>query len=217
MKSKVSIFFFFFSLTISAYCQIETFIIADTNRPKDLSPTYYIIRNQTAYFYCQDSSINRLDPKGKKNGKWIEYLNRNWNILKDSNTAVYFRFVYYDQGTKIVQEKYVRENSSVESLAYISQPKLPILLDSEYRWYDKQGRLLSDNLYRKGERVWTKTYLWDKANKDLTGKNVRQYVDYTKKYNDQPNTCYSEIYDKNGKAKIYYLRKGKDGWCFYEE
>ena len=45
--------------------------------------------------------INQLDATGKKHGKWIVWLDKDWKKAKDSTSAVYFRYNYFNHGANI--------------------------------------------------------------------------------------------------------------------
>lgn len=49
---------------------------------------------------AQTEKLNQLDPNGKKEGKWIVYLDDYWNKV-DSSKASYYRFTWYDHGVNI--------------------------------------------------------------------------------------------------------------------
>lgn len=167
--------------------------------------------------FGQQSTINQLDTIGKKYGKWIEYLNSKWFAMSDSTKAVFYRYNYFDHGEKIYTEiNYKSRHKLVCNDSIKQKNKRLILLDGEYKWYDKKGRLLSDDYFQKGDLVWGKSYTWGIFRKKLTGKKIHEYFDYSKKYNGQPNSFYSELYDKDGNVKKYYMMKGKNGWAFYE-
>jgi len=42
-----------------------------------------------------------VDSNGKKDGKWILYFDAKGDKVKDSTTAVYWRYTYYDHGVHI--------------------------------------------------------------------------------------------------------------------
>jgi hypothetical protein len=49
----------------------------------------------------QTEKLNQLDEKGKKHGKWVVYLDENWDKLKDSTKALYYRYNYFDHGVSL--------------------------------------------------------------------------------------------------------------------
>lgn len=62
-------------------------------------------------------------------------------------------------------------------------------------------------------------YFWERGGgylgfrKKLTGK-LGAYYDFTKTYDNQPNTYYMEVYDENGNTAYWYTRK-IDHWGAY--
>jgi hypothetical protein len=169
------------------------------------------------FSYGQKITLNQLDSNGKKDGTWIEYLSKKWKVLKDSNNAKYCRYVFYDHGKYILPRVFSSANKKLEFTGDTTPKTIPILLDGEYKWYDRKGRLLTDGYYAKGEYVWFKSYTWGIFNKKMTGQKIHENYDFTKKYNGQQYTFYLELSDKNGMIKYYFIRKDKYGWCAYEE
>jgi hypothetical protein len=51
--------------------------------------------------YSQTVKLNQLDSAGKKDGKWIVWLDADWKKIDDSTKAVYCRYTYYGHGTNI--------------------------------------------------------------------------------------------------------------------
>lgn len=162
-----------------------------------------------SFGFCQTEELNQLDKNGKKQGKWIEYLSDKWKAVTDSSQALYYKYVYYEHGQYILSRF---NNSGVnERLEYTgnhpAEKNKLNLLDGEYKWYDKKGRLLTDEVYTNGECIWDKSY--------KNGKQLEQYDDYSRKYMEQPHTYYIESYDKNGNVTYCYMRDGKEGWAAY--
>ena len=174
--------------------------------------------NLTVFSYSQKGTLNRLDSTGKKDGKWVEYLNSKWFAQSDSNNAFFYRYNYYDHGERIYTEiNYKSRHKLVCSDSIRQKNQRLTLLNDEYKWYDKKGRLLTDEYYQNGDLAWGKSYTWGIFRKKLTGKKIHEYFDYSKKYYGQPYSYYSELYDKDGKSRKYYMLKGKNGWAFYEQ
>ena len=49
----------------------------------------------------QIEPLNKLDGDGKKDGKWIVYLDNNWKHIDDSTNAIYYRYTFYSHGTNL--------------------------------------------------------------------------------------------------------------------
>jgi len=213
MNGKIILLIFFWSLYLFSHSQYDTI----NNFPIDEKKIERFELLHQSLLLPEIEKINQLDSIGKKDGKWTEYLNSRWKILPDSNHAVYYRYVYYDHGIKILREMYDNTNKKLEYIGDTIKKTKPILLDGEYKWYDKKGRLLTDVYYKNGDHVWYKGYTWNIFTKKLTGKQIHENFDFTKTYHGQPYTAYYEQTDKKGVVTIYYLRKGKSGWCLYKE
>ena len=160
----------------------------------------------TILSYSQINTLNQLDSKNKKNGKWILYYNDYWKVVKDSSEAFYYGYTYYDHGTRIYTEAtWGSKNGKLEdSLSSHQQMGKIKLLDGKYSWFDAKGKLFSIHYYNKGEPVWCKQFY-------PSGK-LYLYFDYMKKCDGQPESWCLNMYDKNGNLKsVYPMCKHNDG------
>ena len=138
----------------------------------------------------QTEKLNQLDDKGKKHGKWIIYLDKNWNKLKDSSEALYHRYNYYDHGVSLYpmgpcgKKGWKLESKPVHGSA-------SKFLDGGYKWYDGNGKLFSEHILKNGIYVSCKEYF-------PTGE-LYQHFDYTKKCKGDIHGWGAFVYDKNGK------------------
>lgn len=162
-----------------------------------------IILVMTTLVLGQTLSLNRLDTKGKKDGKWIVYLDINWKKVDDSTKALYCRYTYFDHGTNIYPM------GPCGGKGYKLEPgpthnKMIILLDGEYKWFDANGKLSSVHVLKNGEYVSCKEYF-------STGE-LSQHFDYTKKCEGQPHGWSVTVYDKKGNIKLSSMTcKDKNG------
>lgn len=164
----------------------------------------------TAISYGQQARLNQLDSAGKKDGKWIVYLDDVWKEVNDSSDAKYYRYTYYEHGVNLCpMGKFGGKNWKLEAPVDSARKNEKIkLLDGEYKWYDTKGRLSSAHSLNKGEYVFSKEYY-------SSGK-LMQHFDFTMKWNDQPHTWHISIYGKkDDSVKRYYFRNGKYGWMGY--
>ena len=131
--------------------------------------------------------INQLDSLGKRDGKWIVYLDNNWKHIEDSLSASHYRYTYYSHGTNIYpmgpcgKEGYKLESSN------IGRSKL---LHGEYKWFDAKGRTTSIHILNHGEYISCKEYFH-------SGK-VSQFFDYKKKCEGEIHGWHAYIYDDEG-------------------
>src|SRR4051812_11168604 len=87
--------------------------------------------------FAQTEKIGQTDLQGKKDGKWIIYLDKNWKQV-DSSSALYYRYTFYDKGTNIYpMGPSGGKNYKLESTGSGKQ------LDGEYKWFDAKGKLSS--------------------------------------------------------------------------
>lgn len=173
-------------------------------------PFLFIFLGLTLFSFAQQVQLNQRDSAGKKDGKWIVYLDDVWKEVKDSSDAKYYRYTYYDHGENLYPMGTCgRKKWKLEAPADSAGKKEKIkLLDGEYKWYDTKGQLSSAHSLNKGEYVFTKEYY-------PSGK-LMQHFDYTIKWKDQPHTWHIAIYNKkDDSVKRYYFRNGKYGWMGY--
>jgi hypothetical protein len=152
----------------------------------------------TAAFFSSTAigqSFNQFDAKGKKDGKWIIYLDKDWKRIDDSSKAAFKRLTYFDHGVNVYPmgpcggKGYRLEHSSDD------QSKIH-LLDGEYRWHDSKCNLSSVHVFKNGEYISCKEY--------STSGKVTQYFDYSKKCTGEQYGWTVFLYDENGKLKKEY-------------
>lgn len=160
--------------------------------------------------FAQGEKLNQNDSNGKKDGKWIVYLDANWKETKGKEGAVYYRYTYYDHGVNIFpmgpcgKKNWKLTTPSADSTKS-SEPKM---LNGEYKWYDDKGKLVSTHVLKDGEYVSCKEY--------HSNGNVSQFFDYTRQYKAEPHTYCVILYDKDGKqSKFFVMRNGPKGWILY--
>jgi antitoxin component YwqK of YwqJK toxin-antitoxin module len=160
---------------------------------------------QGTFFFGQAQALNGRDADGRRDGRWLIYLDKEWRKVEDSTRARYSRFTYFDHGTNIYPigpsggENYRMESASTAT-SRIS------LLDGEYKWYDPQGNLHSQHVFKNGEYISCKEYL-------PTGE-LHRVFDYTKKCKGQSHGWTMEVYSKKGKVvqKQKYCKDKKGNW-----
>jgi hypothetical protein len=156
-------------------------------------------------------AMNQYDNAGKKNGQWIEYLNSQFRVLKDSVGATYWAYNYYDHGVNNNRLPTGNEWKKNDSLYHASSSTDFLAtgiqaLNGKYKWYDKKRRLLSEDSFADGVHLWSKTY---------DGGMLVLLYDFTQTYNGDPMTYLIEAYEDDGLAVRYYWRNGPDGWQAY--
>ncbi len=169
--------------------------------------TFIFLIFNTLFFKSQTVGINQIDSNGKKDGKWVVYLDNNWKKLKDSVNAVYYRYTYYDHGVNIypmgasggkkfkLDPSFVQGSSSTSGL---------ILLDGEYKWYKKNGKISSIHIFKNGEYIMCKEF--------YKSGQLHQFFDYTKKCDGQQHGWSLLIYNKEGGIELEsYTCKDKNG------
>jgi hypothetical protein len=139
--------------------------------------------------------INQVDSAGKKFGRWIVYLDKNWERTEDTAKALYFRYTHYEDGTNIYpMGPCGLKGYRLEEVSQEIKTKRPKLLDGEYKWYDAKGRLSSVHILKKGEYVSCTEYY-------KTGE-IEQHFDYTKKCYDHEHGWVVYNYNKKGEKQF---------------
>lgn len=151
----------------------------------------------------QTEKLNQLDEKGKKHGKWVIYLDNNWDKLKDSTKAVYYRYNYYDHGTSLYpMGPCGKKGWTLKTTS--GPPSQNKMLNGTYTWYDKKGKISSEHILKDGHYVSCKEYY-------PTGE-LNQHFDYTKKCKGETHGWGVFIYDKTGKLIMTsWMCRDKDG------
>jgi hypothetical protein len=154
----------------------------------------FVLQIMILSLYAQTDQLNRFDLQGKKHGKWIVYLDKNWKKPDDNTKTVYCRHTYYDHGTNLYPMGGARKGWKLESKALKPGDSTVHLLDGEYTWYDKKGRRRSTHILQNGEYISCKEY--------SKGGALEQHFDYTYKCPLQPYGWRVSIYDPKGVIKV---------------
>ena len=161
---------------------------------------------------AQTDTLNQFDPNGKKHGKWIVYLDQNWDKVKDSTKASFIRYTFFDHGKNIYpMGPCGGKNYKLTNFSTVSNDKRIKLLDGEYKWYNEKGNLSSIHVFKNGEYIFCKEY--------YPSGEINQHFDYTKKCEGQEHGWTVYIYDKKGNIKLTSPTcKDKDGnWPYMRD
>ena len=92
--------------------------------------------------YSQDLSeintdtLNQYNDKGKKTGYWIQLLNKNWNPTKKEEKAVFFSYVYYENGKDLIGKiGFAFFKPVIKISGNKAQKNKIIILDGTYTFY----------------------------------------------------------------------------------
>lgn len=148
----------------------------------------------------QTEKLNQFDANGKKDGKWIVWLDKDWKLAPDSLKAVYFRYNYWDHGANLYPMGNYGGSYKLQTVSENSQLKKgnAKLLDGEYKWVNEKGQMFADHVLKEGVYVWWKEY--------FKNGNLETHFDYAKKCDGtgQTHSYYMFLYDKQGKLKGSY-------------
>jgi hypothetical protein len=163
---------------------------------------------QITWAQAYEKLIDRLDKDGKKDGWWMVFLDENWKEV-DESKAVYRCYTWYIHGQNMYLMctsgkkgwKLMNSDGEVKPVKGIAN-----VLDGEYKWIRKDGKLGSVHKFNKGWYTDCKKY-------NKRGQ-LQQHVDYSKK-TETNNTFLLHQYNKKGKGTHYMWRDGNKGWTFY--
>lgn len=156
------------------------------------------------FVFCQSPLLNQFDSLGKKNGKWILYLDKTGAKLSDSLGASFCRYTYYDHGTHIYpMGNFISKNGKIVAAENNSNQYSKIkLLDGEYKCLDSKGRVKFIHVFKNGEYISYKEFY-------KSGK-LHTFFDYTKHWQEQAHSWYWCVYNKKGKVQYEDYTKRDD-------
>lgn len=136
-------------------------------------------------------TLNQLDSEGKRHGKWLVYLDKNWKRTDDSTKAYFKKYTHYDHGVNIYpmgpcgKKGYRLEGPALKKMNGNYE-----FLDGEYKWFDEKGVVRSIHAFKNGEYIACKEFF-------KTGE-LQQHFDYTKKCEGQEHGWIVYVYNKDG-------------------
>lgn len=150
--------------------------------------------------------INQLDANGKKHGKWIVWLDTDWKLAKDSMSAAYYRYNYFDHGASVYgMGSWGGKNFKMEGTPNkIVKKGNAKQLDGLYKWYNGKGQLVCEHILKDGWYVSFKEYY------PSTGL-LQTHFDYTKKFETQEYSWWYAAYNKSGKLIFESYEREQNG------
>lgn len=155
--------------------------------------------------FAQTASLNQYDSANKQNGRWLLYLDANGAKVKDSTTAVYKRYTWFDHGVNTQpMGTFINSDGKIETTGAPAEKGKIVLLNGEYKCYSKQGRLFAIHKFDNGNYIsYTEYY---------PSGTIHTFFDYTKHIDGQEHSWYMAVYDDTGKLiNEDYTKKGADG------
>jgi len=149
--------------------------------------------------------VNQLDANGKKHGTWIVWLDKDWKLAKDSMSAVHYRYNYFINGRSMYPMGPMGGKCETKSNSTIKKGNA-LLLDGEYKWFHKNGKVKFINVLKDGWYVSYKEYRSDGT--------LETVFDYTEHDRGQKYSWAMYLYDKKGalKEKLWaYEEQGGKG------
>lgn len=157
------------------------------------------------FLKSQESSINRVDERGLKDGYWIIYLNKYGKRVVDTVvTRFYWRYTYFDHGKNIYpMGRFISKKGKIDGPSVIPSNNDAILLNGEYKCYEK-GRLRYVHVFKNGYYVSYKEF--------YANGQIAVFFDYTKHAEGQPNSWYMTCYDPSGRiTREQWVKKDEKG------
>jgi hypothetical protein len=145
--------------------------------------------------------VNQYDSNGKKHGTWIVWLDKDWKLAKDSMSAVYFRYNYFDHGKSVYGMGPWGGKLEAKTNSLVKKGNA-LMLDGEYSWYNAKGKLVCTHVLKNGWYVSFKEY--------YSNGQLQTFFDYAKKYKGQEYSYYFCSYNKKGELTF-------EGWEFADE
>jgi len=172
----------------------------------------------SARLLSQSDTLNKTNSSGKKEGYWIQFLDKYLNPT-DSAHSVYIGYELYDNGKALF--KFKKFNWKLKHIL-ISELDSTRLVSGSIKLIDpKTKKLIGEEKYLRGHPIYIKEHLYSKQ-KDSVVWNVTYLVDYTKKFENQRGSYYGEqqtkIHQPNGTIEIkkFWYRKVGSKWKFHK-
>lgn len=160
-----------------------------------------------ALFSCYTvfAQLNQLNTNGKKQGRWLVYLDAKGTKLDDSTKAIYKRYTWFDDGINTIPMGWLTtKDGKIETTGNPAEKGKIVLLNGEYKCYDKAGKLKYVHMFDNGNYVSYKEY--------FPSGTIQTHFDYTKHCDRQEHSWYMYVYDATGKLLMEECtKKGADG------
>ncbi len=143
--------------------------------------------------FGQSDSLNQYDAAGQKHGKWIVYLDKDWNKITDSTLACYSRYAVFIQGGNLYpMASWGKKDHTLQrnGTDLACKPGAGHMLDGEYKWYDDKRRIISTHILDKGMYTFYESY--------YSSGLVRSKWAYREQCGDIPEDYCIYVYDKKG-------------------
>lgn len=162
----------------------------------------------TLWSFSQNDTLNKYSSKSRKTGYWIQFLDQNLSPV-DSSESYFYGYEFYDDGHPVFQytKNWWLKDSRLINIAPSSKKGKPVLLEGSFKWFGAADSLpFSMEVYKGGYPVTLYAFHqcsdhpWD----------ISEFLDFTKKYNNEPGSFYFE--SGIGGMKKYWMRKENGKW-----
>ncbi len=170
----------------------------------------------TKTLLSQNDTINKYNSVGKKQGYWKQFLDLNLNRV-DSLNSNFYGYDLYDNGVRVIgyfNTKSKKRDSLVHT-GVIPAKGQPIIINGEFKWYNKKTNAIDIiEIFYNGRPISFESYTNEKND---TIAHLKEYCDFTKKYNNEFGTSYYKfIYGSDNKTEEYWYRKVNNRWNYYK-
>lgn len=150
--------------------------------------------------------INQLDANGKKHGKWIVWLDTDWKLAKDSMSAAYYRYNYFNHGANIyAMGPWGGKNTKLEGVPNsVVKKGNAKQLDGTYKWFNSKGQLVSEHILKDGWYVSFKEYF------PASGQ-LQTFFDYTQHDAGDQYSYLMTMYNSKGELQLKNFALSTDG------
>ena len=159
--------------------------------------------------------LNQKDEFGKKTGFWIIYLTDKLIPTKDSLEASYYAYNLYFFGgdfsfiSDCKKEKRKASKITVEGTK--GAKGKPVLMNGNYKIYNKKGKLVLSETYKNGLPVHFESYYV----KNQLKPSINEIINWSEAIDDQLGSyCYTIFRTDDSVYKAACLKKKEGKWVF---
>lgn len=165
-------------------------------------------------------TLNRYDSKKNKTGYWLVYFTDSLFEVKNKSEASFFAYYYFDNGFSwngLYCPRATHYRKTCTKMEYKGSPLKkgePILLQGEFSFYGKNGKVGMHENYIKGWPEVIEDFTYDDQGKC----KYHNVMDFSKHYQGQICSSYTKFYNyETLKEEGYYAKNKKGKWKMIKE
>ena len=200
--------------------QINNFFDIDQNLRVSMKFIIPLIIFLGGQLMAQNDTLNKFNNHRKKQGYWIEYLDKNLNPT-DSAKARYKSYGLYENGKQLIGPYKQRTKKNKLLVTNTDTLQGCFFVNGTFKWINpKTSDVHIEENYSNGFVTITKQYEYKNR---LTGRvlSFLYVLDFTKQYDNTPGSFFSEewfnpdVYSKGGVRKSWKTKIGNK-WKWIE-